>query len=197
MSALALGALGFIASAQAQNPKTSPTASPQASAAVSASAAGAAATTSPTGAAETKKQGAAGKNAGNVTPKDRAFMRKAAKAGKTEIEMGKMAAEKAQSDDVKNFGKQMVTDHSDANKELMEIAKGKGARLAPRAPKDQWKSDKEYMEMMVKDHEKALALFQKEAQEGDDADLKAFADKTAKTVQKHLDQAKQIQGKLQ
>jgi putative membrane protein len=52
------------------------------------------------------------------------------------------------------------------------------------------------MDMMVKDHEKDLAEFQTEAKEGSDPDLKKFAEKYSKMVQKHLDLAKEVQGKL-
>jgi putative membrane protein len=52
------------------------------------------------------------------------------------------------------------------------------------------------MDVMVKDHEKDLAEFQGEAKEGSDPDLKRFADKTSKVIQKHLDMAKEIQGTL-
>jgi putative membrane protein len=60
-----------------------------------------------------------------------------------------------------------------------------------------WISDKAYMNMMVKDHEKDLAEFQAKAKDGSDPDAKNFADKTAKVVQEHLDLAKETQGKLQ
>ncbi len=49
---------------------------------------------------------------------------------------------------------------------------------------------------MVKDHEKDLAEFQKEAQSGTDPDLKKFADNTSKVISKHLQMAKETQGKL-
>jgi putative membrane protein len=188
--AIAFGALAFVGRTTAQNPKLFPTASPHATTAASASA-----NASETEATK-KESGAKETSAGNVSAKDKEFMRKAAKGGKMEVTMGKMASESAQSDDVKGFGKRMVTDHSAANDELMAIAKKKGVKLSPRAPKDQWKSDKEYMDMMVKDHEKDLAEFQEEAKNGDDADLKKFAEKGANMVQKHLDLAKETQDKL-
>ena len=55
-------------------------------------------------------------------------MKKAAKGGMMEVAMGKMAEQNAQSDDVKSFGKRMVTDHSKANDELKSIASKKGVR---------------------------------------------------------------------
>jgi putative membrane protein len=56
--------------------------------------------------------------------------------------------------------------------------------------------DKEYIDAMVKDHEKDLAAFQAEAQNGTDADVKAFASKTATVIKKHLDMAKADQAKM-
>jgi len=52
------------------------------------------------------------------------------------------------------------------------------------------------MTAMVKDHQEDLAEFQKEAQNGSDPDLKAFAAKGAKMVSTHLKLAQETQGKL-
>lgn len=111
--------------------------------------------------------------------------------------MGKLAEQNGQSDDVKSFGKRMVTDHSKANDELKSIAAKKGVKLASKEPTEKWSSDKAYINMMVKDHEKDLAEFQEEANNGSDPDVKKFAEDTAKVVQEHLDLAKQTQSKLQ
>jgi putative membrane protein len=133
----------------------------------------------------------------SLTAKDKTFMRKAAKGGMMEVAMGKLAEQNGQSDDVKSFGKRMVADHSEANEELKSIAAQKGVKLPSKEPSEKWTSDKAYMGMMVKDHEKDLAEFQEQANSGNDPDVKKFAEKTAKMVQEHLDLAKQTQSKLQ
>src|SRR6267378_7614141 len=133
----------------------------------------------------------------SLSEKDKTFMKKAAKGGMMEVTMGKMAEQNAQSDDVKSFGKRMVTDHSKANDELKSIASKKGVQLPSKEPTTKWSSDKAYMDAMVKDHEKDLAEFQDEANNGSDPDVKKFAEDTAKVVQEHLDLAKQTQSKLQ
>jgi putative membrane protein len=148
--------------------------------------------TSPSASPAVKKETAGGA----LSAKDKDFMHNAAKGGMMEVAMGKMAEEKAQNSDVKAFGKRMVTDHSKANNELMALAEKKGVKLPNEKPAKHWSSDKDYIDMMVKDHEKDLAEFQAEASNGSDPDLKKFADRTAKVVQKHLDLAKQTQGKL-
>ena len=114
-----------------------------------------------------------------------------------EVAMGRQAEQNGKSDDVKSFGKRMVTDHSKANDELKSIAEKKGVKLPSKEPNEKWSSDKAYMDMMVKDHEKDLAEFQDEAKNGSDPDVKKFAEDTAKVVQEHLDLAKQTQSKLQ
>jgi putative membrane protein len=132
----------------------------------------------------------------SLSDKDKTFMKKAAKGGMMEVVMGQVAEQKAQSEDVKSFGKRMVTDHSKANDELKSIASKKGFQLPSKEHTGKWTSDKAYIDMMVKDHEKDLAEFKEEANSGSDPDVKKFADDTAKVIQEHLDLVKEIQGKL-
>ena len=132
----------------------------------------------------------------SLSEKDKTFMKKAAKGGMMEVAMGQVAEQKAQSEDVKSFGKRMVTDHGKANDELKSIASKKGFQLPSKEHSIKWTSDKAYIDAMVKDHEKDLAEFKEEANSGSDPDVKKFADDTAKMVQEHLDLAKETQGKL-
>jgi putative membrane protein len=148
-----------------------------------------------TDAAKTEKSPAAA-----LSDKDKDFIQTAAKGGMMEVEMGKMGQKQAKSADVKTFATRMVTDHTKANTQLKALAKKKGVTLEADAPKmdkmDDATFDKEYMNEMVKDHEKDVAEFEKEAKDGSDADVKAWAGKTLPTLKKHLEMAKEIQGKL-
>ena len=132
----------------------------------------------------------------SLSEKDKTFMKKAAKGGRMEVAMGQVAEQKGQSEDVKSFGKRMVTDHGKANDELKSIASKKGFQLPSKEHSVKWTSDKAYIDVMVQDHEKDLAEFKEEASSGSDSDVKKFADDTAKMVQEHLDLAKETQGKL-
>jgi len=136
------------------------------------------------------------KAGGRLSAADKTFMMNAAKGGMMEVEWGKLAAQNGQSADVKKFGNRMVADHSKANSELMALAKQQGVSLPGAKSPGKWKSDKDYMDMMVTDHQADLAEFQKEAQSGTDPAVKAFAAKYSKIVQEHLRMAKQTQGKL-
>lgn len=136
----------------------------------------------------------------SLSAADREFMMKAAEGGMKEVEMGRMGEQQAKNADVKSFGKRMVTDHSKANNELMALAQKKGVKLGNKAPKMSKMGganfDKEYMDDMVKDHEKDLSEFQREASGGSDPDVRAFAAKTSKVIQKHLELAKNTDAKL-
>ena len=139
---------------------------------------------------------------------DHKFAVEAAMGGMMEVELGRLAAEKGASDEVRQFGRRMVDDHSKANEELTQLASGK--RMTPPTtpdPKHQAetrklsalsgeKFDKEYVKMMVKDHRKDVAAFQKEASGGADADLKAFAARTLPTLREHLQMIQRISDKM-
>ena len=146
-----------------------------------------------------------------LSGKDMKFIKNAATGGEEEVALGKLAAAKATSDDVKKFGQQMVDDHSKANDELKDLAKGKGVDLKDaedKAIKQEQKMeaklskkegdafDKAYMDEMVKDHEKDVKEFEDASKNCDDADLKSWAGKTLPTLQHHLEMAKDVQSKL-
>ncbi len=133
--------------------------------------------------------------------KDHKFVTEAATGGMLEVELGKLAADKAASDSVKKFGQQMVTDHSKANDELKSIAEKKGVEIPASLPKKEQKEvdrlaklsgaefDKAYMKLMVSDHEDDVKEFEKASKNAADPDLKSFAEKTLPTLKDHLKMA--------
>ena len=127
---------------------------------------------------------------------DKKFVENAAKGGMMEVSMGKAASPKAQNSEVKQFADRMVRDHSKANNELKSIASKKGITLPKEEAPANFKTDRAYIDMMVKDHEKDLAEFQKQAKNGSDPDLKKFAENTSKIVSEHLSMARRIQKDL-
>ncbi|MDQ3634032.1 MAG: DUF4142 domain-containing protein [Acidobacteriota bacterium] len=136
------------------------------------------------------------------------FMTEAAQGGMAEVKLGKLAAEKAQNPEVKAFGKLMVEDHSKANNDLKEVAKKKNFTLPTDVNEDQKESydelaklsgkdfDAKYVEMMVDDHKKDVNAFQEQADDGEDAAVKAFAAKTLPTLKSHYEKIKAISDKM-
>jgi putative membrane protein len=146
----------------------------------------------------------AGHAMAELSPADRTFATKAAAGGQAEVTLGRLATEKAGSQQVRQFGEQMVTDHSQANQELQAIAKQQDLTLPSRpdsasvATEQRLQSssgaafDSAYARDMVQDHQQDVADFQKESSSGQDPALKAFAQKYLPVLQHHLQMAKQI-----
>jgi putative membrane protein len=135
---------------------------------------------------------------------DSAFAMKAAQANMAEVELGKLALQKAMSDDVKKFAQMMVDDHSKALDELKGVAGTKNITLPTVIDAEHKKLsdrlsklsgagfDREYMAAMVDGHRKVAADLRKESKSGTDTDLKSWAGKTLPTVEGHLKQAETV-----
>ena len=146
--------------------------------------------------------------AADVERSDKSFITNAYEDGLAEVKLGEMAKGKSANADVKAFGEHMATDHGKANAELKAladskkvavasdvtmVAKGKAKLLDAKSGAD---FDKAYAEGMVNDHKKAVALFEKNANEAKDAEVKAFAAKTLPTLKAHLSMAEELQKKV-
>jgi putative membrane protein len=129
---------------------------------------------------------------------DASFYKHAAEGGIAEVEAGRMAQDKGNSQQVKDFGAMMVKDHSAANDKLQSIAASKNitlptsssvGQMAAKAKLDVLSGatfDKSYVKGQVAAHRETIALFRKEISSGQDADAKAFASATLPTVRSHL-----------
>ena len=143
-----------------------------------------------------------------VESSDAEFATTAAVGGMAEVEFGKIALTKTKNAKIKEFAEMMVKDHGKANEELMAIAKSKNITLPDTLDADHQKKQKElngksgadfdkaYVDAMVDGHKKTLTLMQNESKDGKDADLKAFATKTAPIVQTHLTMINMIHDSL-
>jgi putative membrane protein len=139
---------------------------------------------------------------------DSKFMMMAAMSDMNEIGLSNMALQKSSNEDVKKLAQMMVDDHTKASEELKSLAMSKNVTLPTDADAkhkmmmDKMNSmsgmdfDMMYVKAMVKDHEKAVKMFQKESMSGKDADAKAFAAKTLPTLQGHLTMAQSMSGKM-
>ena len=135
---------------------------------------------------------------------DQAAMKQLASANIAEIEAGKMASSKAQSPDVKKFAQQMVQDHSKMLDDLKSLAKSKGVALPDNAPmKDMAQSkllerksgaefDKDYMEHMVKDHEKDVKDTENIAAKAKDPQFKSAVQQANAKIKEHLQMAQRL-----
>jgi putative membrane protein len=73
-----------------------------------------------------KEQGAAKKSSGQLAKDDLQSFRRMAQADMAEVAAGKVAAQKAQSPEVKKYGQHMVDEHSKMLEEGKQLAQAKG-----------------------------------------------------------------------
>jgi putative membrane protein len=141
---------------------------------------------------------------GQVDSADAKAMKNLAQANLAEIETGKLAASKAESPEVKQFGQRMVDDHGKMLDALKQLAQEKGVEL-PTQPKagdakklqklqalSGEKFDRTYMSEMVKDHRKDVKDTAGIAKKAKDADLKSAVQQANQTISEHLQSAQQI-----
>ena len=136
------------------------------------------------------------------------FVSEAAGGGMAEVELASLAINRSQNPEIKNFAKRMIEDHSKANDELKPIAASKSLILPKevgareRALSDKLSKlsgaefDKEYVKAMVEDHEQDVKAFQTQAQDGTDAEIKAFAARTLPVIREHLQMIQNIKAKM-
>src|SRR5262245_55903161 len=134
-----------------------------------------------------------------------AFLKKAMEGNLTEIEMGKLAQQKGQSDGVRSFGKQLEQDHAAANEKAAAVAKEMGMS-PPTEPNKKQKAeydrlsklsgdkfDRQFVKHMVADHKKDIKEFQQEAKKNDAAS--GYAKDALPTLEKHLQAAQSLEGR--
>ncbi|MBE9104541.1 DUF4142 domain-containing protein [Nostoc cf. edaphicum LEGE 07299] len=140
----------------------------------------------------------------NLSSVDRQFMTEAAQGGLAEVQLGQLASQRGASDAVKQHGQRMVQDHTLVNNQLKQLATQKGVTL-PTSLNSKNKQiqqslsklsgarfDREYLNQMLQNHEKDVSVFQTEAEQGQDPDVKAFAAQTLPILQEHLQQVRSL-----
>lgn len=139
-----------------------------------------------------------------VSKQDRRFVAEAVPAGLAEVELGRLAARRAGSAEVRTFAERMVDDHGQTNERLLAFAQhyeiDAPKRLNPtyREIKDALSRlqgdafDRAYMQRQVQEHERQVALYQRQARHGKAAALQALAQTAEPMLQMHLQAAREI-----
>ena len=138
---------------------------------------------------------------------DSSFIATVGSLGLLQVQLGKLAQDKGSSSAVKDFGRQMVAEYSNLNKELAAGAKqaaypGTVLLRQHQQVLDRFVStggssfDKKYMAEMVSDHAAAAQLFQQESEHGRVASLKELATRLLPTVQQHATLATETAGSI-
>ena len=133
------------------------------------------------------------------------FLKKVTNSGKAEVQLAKLAQQKATIEAVKNFAAMLERDHTAVNQQVKGLADQRNVALPVTISDDKQKMyndmdkmkgkafDKDYISMMIKAHGDGISLFEDTRSNASDIDVKNFADKTLPTLKMHLDSAKAIQ----
>lgn len=137
--------------------------------------------------------------------KDKDFVHDGLKANHMEIQMGQLAQQRGQSDQVKQYAQRLIQDHQKARQQLQQIAQSRGVEIKLEDPQERAKEvsekladasgaefDKKFMEDQVKHHEKDIKKFEEFAREAKDPQLKQFATQALPILRQHLEWAQQI-----
>ncbi|HEX4285588.1 MAG TPA: DUF4142 domain-containing protein [Terracidiphilus sp.] len=143
-------------------------------------------------------------SAGQASSADKTFVKNAIEGGNAEVELGQMAMNRGSSQDVKQFGKKMVDDHTQLGEQMKTVA-GQIGVTPPKAIPAMAKAvelklkalsgddfDQAYIKAMVKDHQQDLSDFQKEAGNGTSSVVKDAATQGSQVISAHLQMIQQI-----
>lgn len=139
-----------------------------------------------------------------LSDQDRKFVLEARPMGLAEVKMSQLARDYAAHSEVRQFAARMIEDHTDANRRLMQILR-KTDIQPPSEPDAEHQEimdqlyelegedfDKEYVRTQVQDHEHHVQLYEREAEKGEDPEIKEFAKGCVPILQRHLDQVKNL-----
>jgi putative membrane protein len=146
------------------------------------------------------------KKAAGAAMTDQQFVDFAGQTDMVEANLGQLAATSASAQPVKDYAQMLVTDHTSDFSQLNSAAQ-QASLTVPTAidaahnkamidPFQKLKGaafDHKYVQEMIAGHTKAIAIYKKEAADGQNAALKSYAEQALPTLQKHLDGAKALE----
>lgn len=142
-----------------------------------------------------------------VNPVDQTFATQAGESDQFEIQSSQIALQKSHNRRVREFAQRMIDAHTKTTQELTGIASAKGLPPQPALQPEQQKMlatlqtltgrafDRGYLNDQVMGHTAAVTLYQNEIANGQDPQLKAFAQQTLPIIQDHLSAAKRLGGR--
>lgn len=132
------------------------------------------------------------------------FINDASAQGMADIEASRLAHQKSESKEVKDFTIVVINDRTTANQHLAKIARKLDLPVAPREEvmdkaktlipevKEGESFDSAYAASQVQTTEQAIEQLQEEARTTDVPELKAFAEETLPKLEQHLQMAKAL-----
>ena len=143
-----------------------------------------------------------------LTAADKTFIKNAEEGDIKERNLGRVVLEKSQNKDVKDYAQMLVDDHSKDLKDVVDLMNQKGMPQPKDLPEVKHEAlgklnslsgaalDREFMNLMVQDHQKEIAEYRQEVNTTQDEDVKHYAMHTLPTLEEHLRKAQELQQKM-
>jgi putative membrane protein len=137
-------------------------------------------------------------------PLDKEFLVKVASCNNAEIEVGKLADKRSKSADVKDFANMLVKHHKAAYDKLGDLIKNRKIGVAAgleKETRDEIKRlsklegnefDRAFLDHMIREHKKAVSIFENQAKNGQEADIRDYAKELLPDLRMHLKKAEEL-----
>ena len=144
----------------------------------------------------------------SIAETEQAFTQTATQAHLAEIDMARIAMEKSNNKDVSDYANMIRSDHGSALETLTDLMIDKHVpqvrTLAPQTQQDITRMttlngpefDREFVNMMVSDHQKAISLFRDQQGISQNPDISKYVEGVLPTLELHLEKALRLQSRL-
>lgn len=125
--------------------------------------------------------------------------------GMYEVQVSRLAMNRANNGPVQDYARTLVDHHTRANNELIALLRAKGIKPPDMIPRDKRvkldrlssvparQFDRMYIQTVgIEDHEADIVVFERASREVADPELRAFAQKTLPVLRSHLDAARSL-----
>jgi len=143
-----------------------------------------------------------------LSEEDRSFVMQARPTEIAEIKLGQLARERASHRDVKVFAESLAIDHANTEQQLMRLVSDSDVQPPNRMDPEHEgierrlrtlegaSFDEEYLRIQAQDHQRLIALFSHESDEGEDEELADFAQRCIPLLQRHLRNVRDLASSL-
>lgn len=154
--------------------------------------------------AESQRAQSSASRRSNAPYNDEQFVRNAAEASMSQVDIGKVAEQRSQNPEVKKFAQMMVEEHAKLTEQLKQMGMSENINLPTSVSRDDANAhrslntmngpnfDRAYLERVSSELHRQLGAFERGASLGTKPALKEYAQRTQPTLESELQQVKQL-----
>lgn len=154
---------------------------------------------------QTQNQTSPGNRTSTVSQLDQEFFRLAYQGNNAEIQTSRLALERSQNDDIRDYAQRMITEHTRANEQLTRYATQQNIQLPSERvdPLNQAIAarlgqlsgeafEQAYVEAQTNAHLRTIALYRTEIAQGQTQGLRTYASQLLPNIEQHYEMASEM-----